>query len=56
MENEIRSLVYWSHHNEQRCVLLISFSVDLVLQISSKSTGKESGKTHLCAILQIANM
>ena len=34
----------------RRCVLPVSFPVDLLLPHSSKSTGKETGKTHLCAV------
>ena len=37
------------HCNSQRCVLTVSFTVDL-LYGSNKSTGKETDKTHLCAI------
>ena len=33
----------------QRCVLPVSFPVDLLIYGSNKSTGKETGKTHLCA-------
>ena len=43
-------------HTAQRCVFPVSFPVDLLLWQSHKgSTGKETGKTHLCATLQIVS-
>jgi hypothetical protein len=38
-------------YTAQRCVLPISFPEDIYCH-SSKSTGKETGKMHLCALLQ----
>ena len=39
-------------HTAQRCVLTVSFPVDLIIchNGSNKSTEKETGKMHLCAL------
>ena len=39
-----------NHHSTQRCVLPVFFLVDSLLSHGSKSTGKETGKTNLCAV------
>ena len=40
----------------QRCVLQVSFPVDLLLWGSNKSTGKDIDKTHLCAVYLCINL
>ena len=44
------TIAYWQFFPPQRCVLPVSFQVDLLLYGSNKSTGKETGKTHLCKL------
>ena len=45
----IEKLVKMQHSTAQRCVFLVSSPVDLQLW-HNKSTGKETSKTHLCAL------
>ena len=45
-------------NSAQRCVLSVSFMMDLLLSTygSNKSTRKETGKTHLCAVGHITSI
>ena len=51
----VQALYFWIVFDQcsaQRCVLPVSILVDLLLY-HSKSTGKETGKTHLCAFVKV---
>ena len=44
---------FYHRNSTQKSVLPVSFPVDLLLPYSSEFTGKETGKTHLCAVYHV---